>query len=146
VTNFKSHLMGLAELESVSAKSSQLALLKIHLSGKEPLDVKDLELVSMLDKAFRTYIAGMLIFSKILFWLFLISLPILFFKWKIMPPKIIVSCFVVFLHLSILAIFADPSQRFRYAIDPFLYFLQFYLILYFLKTFSFKTIKLFHHR
>lgn len=145
-TNFKSHLMGMAELHTVSAKSSQLALLKIHLSGKEPPQVKDLEPVSIFDKALRVYIAGMIIFSKILFWLFLISLPILFFKWKIMPPEIIVSLFVVFLHLSVLAILADPSQRFRYAIDPFLYFLQFYLILYFLKIFSSKTTKLFLHK
>jgi 4-amino-4-deoxy-L-arabinose transferase-like glycosyltransferase len=143
VVNFKSHLVGMAEMHTVLAKSSQLTLLKIHLSGKEPRDVKDLKPVSIFDKAFRVYIAGMIIFSKILFWLFLISLPILFFKWKIMPPEVIVSFFVVFFQLSVLAIVADPSHRFRYPIDPFLYFLQLYLILYFLKTLSFKNIKLF---
>lgn len=143
--NFKSHLVGMAELHTVLAKDSQLTLLKIHLSGKEPLDVKDLKPVSIFDKVFRAYIVGMIIFSKILFWLFLISLPILFFKWRIMPPEVIVSLFVVFLHLSILAILADPSQRFRYPIDPFLYFLQLYLILYFFKTLSPKTVKLFFH-
>ena len=141
--NFKSHLVGMAELHTVSAKDSQLTLLKIHLSGKEPPSIKDSEPVSMLDKVFRVYIVAMIIFSKILFWLFLISLPILFFKWKITPSEVIVSLFVVFLHLSVLAILADPSHRFRYAIDPFLYFLQFYLIWYFLKTISSKTIKLF---
>jgi len=141
--NFKSHLVGMSELYTVSAKSSQLALLKIHLSGQDPLDVKDLKQVSIFDKALRVYIAGMIIFSKILFWLFLISLPVLFFKWKIMPPEIIISLFVVFLHLSVLAIFADPSQRFRYPIDPFLYFLEFYLIWYFLKIVFSKTTRFF---
>ncbi len=144
--NFKSHLMGTAELNTVLSKDSQIASLKIHLSGNEPSDVKDPGQVSMSDRAFRAYIAGMIIFSEILFWLFLISLPILFFKWKIMPPEVIISLFVVFLHLSVLAILADPSQRFRYPIDPFLCFLQIYLILYFLKAVFSKTIKLFVHR
>jgi len=143
VVNFKSHLVGMAELNTVSIKDSQISSLKVHLSGIEPSVVEDSKQASLLDKAFRVYITGMIIFSKVLFWLFLISLPILFFKWKVMPPEIIVSSFVVFLHLSVLAIFADPSQRFRYPIDPFLYFLQLYLILYFLKVFSQKTLKLF---
>jgi len=144
--NFKSHLMGMSEIRTVLVKSSQISLLKVHLSGKEPSGVKDLEPVSMFDRVFRIYVESMIIFSKILFWLFLISLPVLFLKWKTMPPEIIVSLFVVFLHLFVLTIFADPSHRFRYAIDPFLYFLQLYLISCFFNFFLFKKIKLFFNK
>jgi hypothetical protein len=143
IINFKSHLIGVAELQSVSAKSSQVGLLKIHLSGQEPPEIEDSKPASLLDKILQFYLASMLVFSKVLFWLFLISLPILLFKWRVMPPEIIVSLFAVFLHLCFLAILADPAHRFRYAIDPFLYFSQLYIIFYLFKTILPRAIRLF---
>ncbi|MDO8435956.1 MAG: hypothetical protein Q7S82_01025 [bacterium] len=133
VINLKNHLLGISELNTVLSKDSQITLLKVHLSGNEPSDAKDLRPVSIFDKAFRIYIEGMIIFSKILFWLFLVSLPFLFFRWKTLPIEIIISFLVVAIHISVLAIIADPAHRFRYAIDPFLYFFQLYLILIFFR-------------
>lgn len=133
VINLKNHLLGISELNTVLSKDSQITLLKVHLSGNEPSDVKDLSSVSIFDKAFRIYIEGMIIFSKILFWLFLVSLPFLFFRWKTLPIEIVISFLVVAIHIFVLAIIADPAHRFRYAIDPFLYFFQLYMILIFLR-------------
>jgi len=66
--------------------------------------------------------------SSVLAWLLLPSLVYFFIKWKTLPKEVIIAFFVSTIPILTLAFLANPIHRFRYPIDPFLYFLQLYLI------------------
>jgi len=113
--NVKNQILGISELHSL--------ITKYKLSES-----------SSTDRILRDYNIGTVWFSIILFWLSLISLPFLFIKWKTLPPEIVMSFLVSVIQIGVLAFLADANHRFKYPIDPFIYFLQFYLILIFLGT------------
>ena len=113
--NVKNQILGISELHSL--------ITKYKLSES-----------SSADRILRDYNIGTVWFSIILFWLSLISLPFLFIKWKTLPPEIVMSFLVSVIQIGVLAFLADANHRFKYPIDPFIYFLQFYLILIFLGT------------
>jgi len=120
--NVKSQILGVSELNSLISKY------KLSESSR-------------VDRVLRDYNIGMVWFSVLLFWLSLISLPFLFIKWRTLPLELAMSFFVSFIKIGVLAFLADANHRFKYPIDPFIYFLQFYLILILLKTIflSFKN-------
>lgn len=113
--NLKNQILGISELDSL--------ITKYELSES-----------ASIDRALRTYNISMVWFSIILFWLSLISLPLLLFKWKTLAPEIVMIFLVSAIHLPVLAFLTDANHRFKYPIDPFIYFLQFYLILLLLKV------------
>ncbi|MFH1287387.1 MAG: hypothetical protein ABII25_01660 [bacterium] len=121
--NFKNNLLGIAELNTLISKD------KITDSGVET--IIDYPVV---DKIFHTHNIGMKWFSIALFLLFLISLPFLIIKWRSLPPEIVIAFLVCVIHISVLAFLADANHRFRYPLDPFFYFFQFYLISILLRT------------
>lgn len=113
--NVKNQILGIAELNSL--------ITKYELSES-----------SGVDSALRNYNISMVWFSIVLFWLSLISLPFLFIKWKKLPPELVISFFISAIQIAILAFLTDANHRFKYPIDPFIYFLQFYLIIILLKV------------
>lgn len=114
--NFKNHLLGIAELNTMALKG--------RITTQIPI----------LDTALRFYNISLIWFHLALFWLFLPSLLFLFVGWKRLPQEVLMAFLVSFAHIFILTFIADPAHRFRYAVDPFLYFFQLYLIAIFLKT------------
>lgn len=125
--NLKNHLIGIVELNTLASRDK--------ISG-----------IRVVDELIQVSNSGLRLFHLILFWLFLPSLPFLFIKWRTLPSEVIIAFFIGAIHLFVLTVFSNPAHRFRYPIDPFLYFLQLYLILYFLKTLSSKTVRLFVHK
>lgn len=113
--NVKNQILGISELQSL--------ITKYKLSES-----------SRVDRALRDYNIGMVWFSILLFWLSLISLPFLFIKWKTLPLELVISFFVSFVQVGVLALLADANHRFKYPIDPFIYFLQFSLIIFMLEA------------
>ncbi|MCX6764131.1 MAG: hypothetical protein NTU58_00250 [Candidatus Nealsonbacteria bacterium] len=133
--NLKNHLLGTAELDTLIFKD------KITDSGVETkIDSP------VIDKIFHFHNIGMKWFSTVLFWLFLPSTAFLFIKWKSLPSEVIISFFITVIHILVLSFLTNPAHRFRYPIDPFIYFLQFYLILTFFNMIFFGKIKLLYKR
>lgn len=121
--NLKNHLLGIAELNTLVSREK--------IADSEVDTIIDSPFV---DKIFHINNVSMRWFSIILFYLFLPSLVFLFIKWKTMPPEIIISFLIILIHMLVLAFLINPAHRFRYPIDPFIYFFQIYLILILLKA------------
>jgi hypothetical protein len=121
--NLKNQLMGIAELNSSVTKDRYKMVSGIYL----------------IDKLLLFFNFFMLFLSQVLFWLFLPALPFFFKKWKTLPDEVIISFLIGAIHILVLAFFANPAHRFRYALDPFIYFAQLYLILIFLNALISKT-------
>lgn len=109
--NFKNHLVGDAELKTLISKYKSI-------SG-----------ISLIDKSFWIFNASMLFSSWILFLLFLPAIPFFFIKWKTLPDEAIISFLAGAIHIFVLSFFSNPAHRFRYGLDPFIYFAQLYLII-----------------
>ena len=133
--NFASHLRGMAELRSARLKTGTVDRMRMYVGGQDPLKtvaagsagVRSVRSV-VLDTAFRLYLSATWWCSNVLLALSLIAAPIVFTKWRAVPNEVVLCGCVVGLHLVVLSVVADPAQRFRYPIDPFLYFVQAYLV------------------
>lgn len=132
--NLKNHLLGIAELNTLKHQGVA-ASVDTQTSGNK------ITQIPFLNSLLWAYNAGLILFSSIVFWLFWPSLAFLLVKWKSLPGEVIISFFIVLIHIPVLAFLADPAHRFRYPIDPFLYFLQFYLIWIFLGFLFAKYVK-----
>ncbi len=130
VINLKNQLFGIAELNTL-----------VHKNKITEMSDNKIAEGSFLYTIFRDYNIGMVFLHLALFWLFLPSLVFLAIKWRTLPIEIIIAFFVSLIHIFVLAFFSNPAHRFRYPIDPFLYFLQLYLILILLKTVFLKPFK-----
>ena len=134
VINMGNHLLGSAELNTLKyrgvAETVDTQTPESRLAGG-----------SLLNSIFWIYNTGLIIFNSVIFWLFLPSLAFFAVKWKSLPAEVVISFLISSAHFTVLAFFADPAHRFRYPIDPFIYFLQFYLILLFFGFLFAKYIK-----
>jgi hypothetical protein len=66
--------------------------------------------------------------SAVFAWLLILSAVYMFIKWKKLPAEIIVSFLICAIVFATITIIANPIHRFRYPVDPLMYFLQLYLI------------------
>jgi len=88
------------------------------------------DIVNLISRAYST-VMGLIyrvLFSAAFTWLLVPSLVFMFFKWKKLPAEIIISFFICAIVFATLAVLANPIHRFRYPVDPLMYFLQLYLI------------------
>ncbi len=71
----------------------------------------------------------------------ILHMAILIIKWKTLPAEAIIAFLVSAIHILTLAFVSNPIHRFRYPLDPFIYFTQIYLIVILLKTIFSKAIR-----
>ena len=71
--------------------------------------------------------------SLVFFWLFAAAFVLALFRWKRLPREVRIALMMSAVHLAVLAVAANASHRFRYPLDPLIYFTQGYLILEMLK-------------
>ena len=105
----------------------------------------------LLNLASQVYSVAMALVYKVLLssvfaWLLLPSLVFMFIKWKTLPAPVIIAFLISAIPILTLAFLANPIHRFRYPIDPFLYFIQIYLILLLLNTMFSRPIRLIRAR
>jgi hypothetical protein len=115
ITNLKNHLLGIAEIDSLVIKYRSA-------TG-----------AGLFDIFFWIFNVSTIIFYKILFVFFILSLPLLFLKRNHLPYQAFIAFWVSAIHIFVLAFLTNPAHRFRYELDPFIYFIQFYAILALLK-------------
>ncbi len=146
--NFASHLRGMAELRSARLKTGTVDRMRMYVGGQDPPKtvaagsggVRSVRSV-VLDTAFRLYLSATWWCSNVLLALSLIAAPIVFTKWRAIPSEVVLCGCVVGLHLVVLSVVGDPAQRFRYPIDPFLYFVQAYLAVTLVKGLAFGRLR-----
>ena len=69
-----------------------------------------------------------LLSSAVFAWLLIPSFIFMVFRWKKLPAEVIISFFICAILFATITIVANPVHRFRYPVDPLMYFLQLYLI------------------
>ena len=81
--------------------------------------------------------------NKCLFWLFFLALPIFLFKYKMIPSEAFLILFIVISQLIVYSWLSPAHPRFRYNIDPLIYFVQIYPAVLFVRNSTTFFVKIF---